>query len=128
MGYHERERQKAEAWPIVRDVEAPLPRRAWALLQVIDAHYQRAFEGLESLPKVQQRQIHGKRYTPGYQLDIDVYTRHWLYANGDAVSPEVVDAVREIYHYEPEQSKFLPKGQTSYSTYLCDKESARRER
>jgi len=115
MDYHDLDKQKAEAWRLLASEETSLPIKAQALLRVIDVHYWRAREHLESRPRSEQRRIHGKRYSPGYQLDIDVYTRHWLHANGDSIAPEVVEYVREQWYYEPEQSKFLAKGQTSYA-------------
>lgn len=115
MDYHEREQQKAEAWRLLAAEETSLTIKAQALLRVIDAHYWRAREHLEARPRAEQRRIHGKRYCPGYQLDIDVYTRHWLHANGDRIAPEVVECVREQWYYEPEPSRFLAKGQTSYT-------------
>lgn len=115
MDYHEREAQKTEAWRLLAAEETSLPIKAQALLRVIDAHYWRAREHLEARPRSEQRRIHGKRYCPGYQLDIDVYTRHWLHANGDRIAPEVVAFVRDQWCYEPEPSRFLAKGQTSYA-------------
>jgi hypothetical protein len=115
MGYQEREQQKAEAWRLLEAEETSMTIKAQALLRVIDAHYWRAREHLEARPRSEQRRIHGKRYSPGYQLDIDVYTRHWLHANGDRIPSGVVECVREQWHYEPEPSRFLAKGQTSYA-------------
>lgn len=114
MDYHEREQQKSEAWKLLADEKTSLTIKAQALLRVIDAHYWRAREHLEERPRAVQRRIHGKRYSPGYTLDIDVYTRHWLHANGDIIDPEVIDCVREQWGYEPEPSRFLSKGLTSY--------------
>ena len=115
MDYAEREQQKTEAWRLLTADDTSLPIKAQALLRVIDAHYWRAREHLEARPRTEQRRIHGKRYCPAYQLDIDVYTRHWLHANGDRIAPEVIDTVREQWYYEPEASRFLAKGQTSYA-------------
>lgn len=115
MDYLEREQQKSEAWTLLAAEDTSLPIKAQALLRVIDAHYWRAREHIEALPRAAQRRIHGKRYCPGYQLDIDVYTRHWLHANGDRIASDVVDFVREQWSYEPEPSRFLAKGETSYA-------------
>jgi len=114
MDYNEREQQKTEAWKLLRSEETSLVIKAQALLRVIDAHYWRARERLEEQPKSVQRRIHGKRYLPGYELDIDVYTRHWLHANRHIIAPDVVECVREQWHYDPEPSRFLAKGQTIY--------------
>jgi hypothetical protein len=115
MNYHEREQQKTEAWRLLGDPETSLMTKAQALLRVIEAHYWEAREHLEARPISEQRRIHGKRYCPGYQLDIDVYARHWLHANGDSMPPEVIETVREHWYYKPEPSRFLAKGQTSYA-------------
>lgn len=115
MDYNDREQQKTEAWRLLEAKETSLTIKAQALLRVIDAHYWRAREHFETLPRSKQRRIHGKRYCPGYELDIDVYTRHWLHANGDMIAPEVVECVREQWGYKPEPSRFLAKGKTSYA-------------
>ena len=117
MDYHEREKRKAEAWKLLSAEDTSLTIKAQALLLLIEAHYWRAREHLEARPKAEQRRIHGKRYCRGYELDIDVYTRHWLHANGDRMPPEVVQCVRDQWYYEPEQSPFLAKNQTSYSPH-----------
>jgi len=117
MDYHEREKRKAEAWKLLSAEDTNLTIKAQALLLLIDAHYWRAREHLEAMPKADQRRIHGKRYCRGYELDIDVYTRHWLHANGDRMPPEVVQCVQDQWYYKPEQSPFLAKGQTSYSPH-----------
>jgi hypothetical protein len=67
------------------------------------------------MPKKFQRRVLGRRYSPWYELDIDVYTRHWLWANGDRVNEQ--DAVRYVideFGYAPEQNRFLPKGASIY--------------
>lgn len=93
MDYYEREKRKAEAWKLLSAEDTSLTIKARALLLLIEAHYWRAREHLEARPKAEQRRIHGKRYCRGYELDIDVYTRHWLHANGDRMPPEVVQCV-----------------------------------
>jgi len=52
---------------------------------------------------------------PGYALDIDIYTRHWMWANGDRVAEQdAVAYVKEKFGYKPEESKFLKKGKSMY--------------
>ena len=115
MEYAEREAMKHEAWKVINSKDANIRAKAWGVLKVIEAHYWRAREDLESMPKAAQRRIHGKRYCPGYQLDIDVYTRHWLVANKSIpISYEVIQHVKSEFGYDPEESKFLHPGQTSY--------------
>ena len=62
MDYAEREQQKAEAWRLIAGEGNSLAIKAQALLRVIEAHYWRAREHLEVLPRAVQRRIHGKRY------------------------------------------------------------------
>lgn len=114
LDYEQRELLKREACAMLASDE-PIPGRAWALLHLIEAHYWRAKSALENRPKRDQHRILGRRYTPGYELDIDVYTRHWLAANGANVSEQdVVHYVIEHFHYEPEESQFLPPGHSVY--------------
>lgn len=115
MNHQKLEQQKSEALRLLGDDNTSLAIKAQAVLRVIDADYWRARAALEARPKAEQRRIHGKRYSCGYRLDIDVYTRHWLHANGDLIDPEVIKAVREQWFYEPESSRFLAKGQTIYA-------------
>jgi hypothetical protein len=115
MEYAEREAMKTEAWKVINSKDANIHAKAWGVLKVIEAHYWRAREDLEAMPKAAQRRIHGKRYCPGHLLDIDVYTRHWLAANKSIpISYEVIQHVKSEFGYEPEESKFLHPGQTSY--------------
>jgi hypothetical protein len=118
LDFKARETLKSEAWSVIGG-DASNIDKAWALLYVIEAHYWRAKQILEALPVVKQRRVHGKRYSKGYELDIDVYTRHWLWSNKDAdalknKSCNLVELLKEFFGYEPEQSKFLPVGHTIY--------------
>jgi len=121
MQYAEREALKTKAWKAINSKETEISEKAWGMLAIIEAHYWRAREDLEAMPKTAQRRIHGKRYLPGYQLDIDVYTRHWLASNTCLTSntcipipSEVIEHVKTKGYYTPEKSKFLQPGQTSY--------------
>ena len=113
--YTEREQLKKAAWLRINDADTSLLVKSQALLDVIEAHYWRARESLEKQPKSEQRRIHGKRYCKGYELDIDVYTGHWLYANGNRIAPEIIAAVLMYWGYEPAESPFLMQGLTSYT-------------
>ena len=116
MEYAEREVMKTEAWKVINSNDASINAKAWGVLKVIEAHYWRARGALEAMPKAAQRRIHGKRYSPGYLLDIDVYTRHWLAENKRIpISYEVIQRVKSEFGYQPEESKFLHHGRTSYS-------------
>ena len=96
-------------------VSADTWTQASAVLRWIDECYWDARKHFEAMPKSVQKRIHGKRYCLGYELDIDVYTRHWLAANSDKLAPGMLDFVREHFGYKPESSRFLEKGQTIYA-------------
>jgi hypothetical protein len=91
-------------------------KKVWLLLfKLIWAHYWRARIGIENQKNTATllRKVMGKRYSTGYVLDIDDYTRHWLASNGDRYEKEVIKAIKETW-YEAEPSKYLPKGASSY--------------
>ena len=116
MKYEEREALKTNAWKAINTKNTSISEKAHGALDVIEAHYWRAREDLEAMPKSVQRRIHGKRYCPGYKLDINVYVRHWLASNTNRIPIpiEVVEYVKKVFNYDPEVSKFLQPGQTSY--------------
>ena len=115
MEYLEREELKREAWRQYASKTTSTYQKAYAILEIIRAHYWRAREGLEARTVTKQKIIHGKRYCKGYQLDIDVYTKHWLFANGEKlVSKDVLNCIKDSFGYEPVKSKYLPPGFTSY--------------
>ena len=114
LDYHQRETLKSEAWAVLAQTDYPMHERARALLHVIEAHYWRARAALELEPRSFQRRVHGKRYCRGYRLSIDVYTRHWLAANGSRVKEQDVVAHVIAEWYRPENSRFLPYGASMY--------------
>lgn len=117
--YEEREDAKREGWHEIRNSDS-VQKKAWYFLnRIIWAHYWRAREDVEQKKNKRSflRAIRGKKYYPLYTLDIDHYTQHWLWANQESVSPEVMKAIKEIYFYEPEENKFLPKGYTQYQLH-----------
>lgn len=115
MDYQEREEMKADAWQCIRSEYAGLSHKAYALFRLIEAHYWRAKEQLEDMPASFRRRVHGKRYSKSYELEIDIYTRHWLAANRNIpVGDDVFEYVINELGYKPEPSKFLPAGSTSY--------------
>lgn len=114
LDYRQREILKHEA-SVVFHSDADMPTRARALLYWCEAHYWRARSSLGVMPKAFQRKVHGKNYFPGYELDIDVYTRHWLWSMGEKLATnDVLDYLADVFGYTPEKSKFLPKGYTEY--------------
>jgi len=112
--YADRETLKHEAWTMFGRAETPFGKCS-AILIVIEMHYWRAREGLEAATKAIQRKIHGKRYSPHYELNIDVYTRHWLAANGDRIcGPELLAEIEDSFGYTKERSKFMTDGSSDY--------------
>lgn len=115
MDYYEREEMKAEAWECIRSEYTSIEEKAYALFRIIEAHYWRAKEQLADMPASFRRRVHGKRYSKSYELEIDIYTRHWLAANKNMpVGNDVIEYLINELGYKPEPSKFLPIGATSY--------------
>lgn len=122
-GYAAREVFKQEAWAVIAMDSLRPYAQAMALLHVIECHYWRAREHLDAMPLAARKKIHGKRYSRSYELDIDVYTRHWLWANRDmeALQNRGCDLIAEVesnFGYVAEESKYLPKGKTCYELQL----------
>ena len=115
LDYHQREKLKHEA-SVVFHGDFDVPTRATALLYWCESHYWRAKEDLEGCTKAVQRKVHGKRYMPGYELELEVYTRHWLWALGSKLAgDDILNYISDTYGFTPEKSKFLEKGKTIYS-------------
>lgn len=116
MNYQEREAAKSEALDVLHDPEATTHKKAWyALHKLIAAHYWRAKEDVDRAKAPFRRRVHGHRYSPLYELDIDVYTRHWLWSNADTLLPPgVAQEIAAHWYYEPEEHKMLPKGMSMY--------------
>jgi hypothetical protein len=115
--YMEREEAKREGWDIIGNKDATPYQKAHAYLyRIIWSHYWRARESMESQRrhKSNLKKVMGNSYYPGYRLDIDHYTNHWLYANGNRISNEVLKIIAEEYFYEPKKNKYLPEGMTLY--------------
>ena len=116
MEYEQREKQKDEAWRILRSPEVGTPGKAQALLRIIEAHYWRALESIDSMTEKERRMLHGKNYCRGYVLELDTYTRHWLHSNSGIVTdPAIIEYIRTEWRYEPEPSPFMAQGNTYYS-------------
>jgi hypothetical protein len=120
LDYEQRETLKEEATAVLAQTDYPMHVRAQALQRWIEAHYWRARERLEASSHKFQRRVHGKRYCPGYELDIDVYTRHWLAAVAPQIAEQdVVAYIVAEFGYQPEMSRFLPRGHS----YYCEPQS-----
>lgn len=109
LSYEEQENLKRAGW--TRLIQGATPEeKAHGVLMIIDAHYWRARVDLEAQPKAFQRRVYGRSYSPGHRLDIDVYVRHWLAANGHRIDPVVLATLKTVWGYEPKPSRFLPAG------------------
>ena len=116
MNYNEQEAAKQEAWAVLRDPGATVYKKAWyALHKLCTPHYWRARQALEKEKAPFLRKVHGNRYSRYYELDIDVYTGHWLFANASLLFPaEVLDAIATYFSYTPQEHKLMQKGMTMY--------------
>ena len=114
--YQQREQIKSDALSEYVKTDCVKRKAKLTIDGVIFAHYWRAREDIEKAKQTQTklRKIRGKKYYSGYILDIDHYTRHWLWANGDGQEPDVIEAIKDIYFYEAEHNKYMPKGSSYY--------------
>ena len=114
--YHEREDMKSECYKACLATDDPSAQARFIVNGLIEAHYWRAREALENLPKpkIHLKKIIGKKYYPGCVLEFDDYATHWLWANGDRQNPEAIKKIEEIYHYKAKQNKYLTKGYSQY--------------
>jgi hypothetical protein len=115
MTYETQEALKREAWSVINDKTASVEKKAHAALYgLIQSHYERAVGHLEGAKKAFRKKVHGKNYSRYYELEIDTYIRHWLWANGACLAPEVLAKITEVWSYTPQEHELLPKGGTSY--------------
>lgn len=118
--YHQQEEMKDISWGIIKEAikQENWIWAAWFLLHgVIRSHYWRARGRLGRKCKGRLRKIRGSKYYPHYVLDIDHYTLHWLWANGDRrdlFPQQVIDNLEEMFGYKAECCKYLPKGMSMY--------------
>ena len=115
MIYQEREELKKKSWEAFYKADSP-HGKASAILGVIEAHYWRQREALEADKNKRKhlKMAWPKKYHPGYELDIDHYTLHWLHSMRHFVPKEAQKALSEQWGYEPLKSKYLPEGCTIY--------------
>lgn len=115
MPYKQRENIKKIGWEAYHRDTTP-DEKAYGLLMVIDSHYWRAREFLESNPKKKSflKKLLPKKYSPGYELDIDHYTPHWMFSMKKFISQHVLDVLESKYGYKMEGSPYLPEGMTVY--------------
>lgn len=116
MEYQEREKVKNEAWELFSKASTDAHKANILLHGVITPHYWRARENLEARKNLKSllKKIFPKKYFPGYEMDIDHYTEHWLFAQKNA--PFMTEGIFEqlCKFYDPKESKYLPAGCTEY--------------
>ena len=120
--YEMREQVKYEGWEKISETVCPREKACHYLNNVIWSHYWRAREALENNRKWKSllKKVMGKKYHPGYMLDMDDYIPHYLYANLENSPKEMLNAIKEQWHYEPKESKYMPKGCTCYRDIVKD--------
>lgn len=116
--YSEREEQKDKGWGLLSSIDLSYLQKAHAVLHtVIWAHYWRARIDIENSKQRENylEMIRGENFYPGYILDIEHYTSHWLASNGlRLLCPEIVKAIKDDFYLEPKESEYLPQGMTMY--------------
>ena len=114
--YEKREAMKTEGWDAFNSATTP-HGKAGGILRVIDAHYWRVREQLEGISTKKRflKMIVPQKYSPGYELDIDHYTPHWLHANRKLIPPDVMEVLETQWGYKPVASKYLPDGMSLYT-------------
>ena len=123
--YSEREDMKSQGVRACTE-DASLSLKAQLIVNcLIKAHYWRAREDIETLPKAKLtaklKKIRGKNYYSGYVLDFDHYAENWLWANGyrtDLMDTGVLKEIENIFGYKPKESKYMGKGYSYYSNQL----------
>lgn len=115
MSYEKREELKTKGWDLFTDA-ITLSGKALGLLYVIESHYWRQREELDhdSKKKSRLRKLLPTKYSPGYELDIDHYTRHWLHSMRHLVPEDMQKNLTEEMGYNPIATKYLPDGHSLY--------------
>jgi hypothetical protein len=115
-----REEVKRLGWEIIHDEKTNIYQKARAyVFYIIWSHYWRARIDIEDSKNSKSilRKIRGNKYHPGYVLDIDHYTPHWLHANSNGISYEVLKEIQKQFSYLPEENKYLPYAMSQYQGY-----------
>lgn len=107
------EHEKSIAWEIYSDKKNNIPKRASAMVRIMQMHYERCIPVFERFNSNNKRMILGNIYKKGYQLDIDHYAPHWIFSMMHIFDIDVVNYFMENY-YKPIECKYLKKGKTQY--------------
>jgi hypothetical protein len=113
--YEEREKIKKAGWDLVKG-DNSIYMKSVGMLRVCESHYWRVREQLDGAPLERKytRMAVGKKYSPGYVLDIDHYTPHWLHAMRESIPADIMEYLKETWGYSPSKCKYLPDGHTIY--------------
>ena len=116
MEYEEREKIKSEAWKQFSEASSDSHKANILLHGVVLPHYWRAREKLEAKKNLKSslKKIFNKKYCSGYEMDIDHYTEHWLFAQKNASFMTEGIFEQLCQYYDPKESKYLPAGCTEY--------------
>lgn len=119
MSYEDREALKTKGWTLFSEA-ATIQGKALGLMWVIEGHYWRQREELDGNSKKKSllRKLLPKKYSPGYELDIDHYTPHWLHSMRHLVPDDLQQHISENMGYKPVETKYLPDGHSLYDWEL----------
>jgi hypothetical protein len=124
--YIEREDQKDKGWKTLLSENLSLSQKAHVVLNtIIWAHYWRARIAIENSKDRDKylEMIRDERFYPGYILDIEHYTSHWLASNGERLlTPEIMKTISDEFYLKQEENRYLPKGMTMYQFFKTSKE------
>lgn len=117
LTYEEREKIKSEGWSEISKTEDNKVKAMLYVNKIIYSHYWRARENLENGNKYKTnlKKIRGNKYYPGYSLEFDHYVLHWLWSWKETLDSEIMKEIKNIFHYEPEECKYMKNRHTYYN-------------
>lgn len=123
--HHEREKMKSEAWSKICSKESSDREKAFNILKLIEAHYWRAREHFDMMGAKFKKKVLGENYVPRCKntLEIDAYTKNWLWSNKHGFNEKIIDLIKEEWGYEPIKSDYMNKGHTSYHCPMIDRKN-----
>lgn len=115
MPHDKMEELKEIAWDLLLNREES-HMKALGVLLICEVDYWRQREELENDPRkgTHLRKVVPRKYSKGYELEIDDYIPHWLYAMRAFIPKKVKACIAEHWHYKPIRTKYLPTGHKTY--------------
>lgn len=113
--FEDLQERKRKGWKALKILKCPEEKANIFLKDIIFSYYYLAVKYLEKnqLYKTFLRKIAAKDYFPGYELDYNLYVRHWLHANDHLMDKETYQFfISKIA--KPLKSIYLPYGHTIY--------------